>query len=79
MGMSEFYSGRNEDEAIAWLLVQGEDIVPIPGTKQRKYLEENVGAVDVVLTPDELERIEAVVPKGGAAGDRYEDMSTVNR
>lgn len=65
--------------AIAWLLAQGEDIVPIPGTKRRKYLEENAGAVDVVLTSDELARIEAVLPKGATAGDRYEDMSTVNR
>lgn len=65
--------------AIAWLLAQGHDIVPIPGTKRRKYLEENAGAVDVVLTPDELARIEAVMPKGVAAGDRYADMSTVNR
>jgi aryl-alcohol dehydrogenase-like predicted oxidoreductase len=57
--------------ALAWLLAQGEDIVPIPGTKRRKYLEENVGALQVQLTDDELARINAAAPKGAAAGDRY--------
>ncbi|MEH2271319.1 MAG: aldo/keto reductase [Nostoc sp.] len=57
--------------ALAWLLAQGEDIIPIPGTKQRKYLEENVAATEVHLTTDDLNRIEAVAPKGVAAGDRY--------
>jgi aryl-alcohol dehydrogenase-like predicted oxidoreductase len=52
-------------------LAPGEDIVPIPGTKQRKYLEENVAATDMHLTADDLKRIEAVAPKGVAAGDRY--------
>ncbi|HEY9807109.1 MAG TPA: aldo/keto reductase, partial [Candidatus Obscuribacterales bacterium] len=65
--------------ALAWLLAQGQDIVPIPGTKRRQYLEENVAAVDVALTPDELARIDEVAPKGVAVGDRYPDMSTVNR
>jgi aryl-alcohol dehydrogenase-like predicted oxidoreductase len=65
--------------ALAWLLVQGEDIVPIPGTKHRTYLEENVAAVDIILTPEELNRLETVAPKGIAAGERYPDMSTVNR
>jgi aryl-alcohol dehydrogenase-like predicted oxidoreductase len=65
--------------ALAWLLAQGEDIVPIPGTKRRTYLEENVAATSVMLTSDELRRIDAVAPKGGTAGDRYPDMSTVNR
>ncbi|MEO0535788.1 MAG: aldo/keto reductase [Cyanobacteria bacterium P01_A01_bin.123] len=65
--------------AIAWLLAKGEDIVPIPGTKRRQYLEENVAAVDIELTPADLERIEAVAPQGIAAGDRYPDMSSVNR
>ena len=65
--------------ALAWLLAQGQDIVPIPGTKRRQYLEENVAAVDVDLTPDELARIDEVAPKGVAVGDRYPDMSTVNR
>ena len=65
--------------AISWLLHQGEDIVPIPGTKRRKYLEENAAAVDVQLTDEDLSRIDEVAPKGAAAGDRYPDMSTVNR
>jgi len=65
--------------AIAWLLAQGDDIVPIPGTKRRSYLEENVAAVNVTLTPAELERIDEVAPKDFAAGDRYPDMSSVNR
>ncbi|HEY8646202.1 MAG TPA: aldo/keto reductase [Gaiellaceae bacterium] len=65
--------------ALAWVLAQGEDIVPIPGTKRVKYLEENVGAVDVQLTADHLRRIDEAFPKGATAGDRYPDMSTVNR
>lgn len=65
--------------AIAWLLAQGDDIVPIPGTKRRKYLEENAAAVEVTLTSADLERIDAVMPQGSAVGDRYPDMSTVNR
>ncbi|MEA5605390.1 aldo/keto reductase [Nostoc sp. UHCC 0252] len=65
--------------ALAWLLAQGEDIVPIPGTKRRTYLEENVAATEITLTEQELNRLEAVAPKGIAAGERYPDMSTVNR
>jgi aryl-alcohol dehydrogenase-like predicted oxidoreductase len=65
--------------ALAWVLAQGDDIVPIPGTKRVKYLEENVGAVDVELTDEDLRRIDEAFPKGAAAGDRYPDMSTVNR
>ena len=66
--------------ALAWLLAQGEDIVPIPGTKQRRYLEENVGAQGVELSPADLEAIEEVAPKGVAAGDRYHEagMRTIN-
>ncbi|HKN94847.1 MAG TPA: aldo/keto reductase [Thermoleophilaceae bacterium] len=64
--------------AIAWLLHQGEDIVPIPGTKRRKYLEENVGAAEVRLSDDDLARIDEAAPVGAAAGDRYPDMSPVN-
>jgi aryl-alcohol dehydrogenase-like predicted oxidoreductase len=66
--------------ALAWLLAQGEDIVPIPGTKQRRYLEENVGALEVKLTASDLEEIEEVAPKGVAAGDRYHEagMRTIN-
>jgi aryl-alcohol dehydrogenase-like predicted oxidoreductase len=65
--------------ALAWVLAQGEDIVPIPGTKRRAYLEENAAAADVRLTDEELARIDAVAPVGATAGDRYADMSTVNR
>ena len=57
--------------AIAWVLAQGQDIVPIPGTKRRKYLEENLRALDVKLTPQDLEKIDRIAPKGVAAGDRY--------
>jgi aryl-alcohol dehydrogenase-like predicted oxidoreductase len=66
--------------ALAWLLAQGKDIVPIPGTKQRRYLEENIGAVDVQLTSADLEEIEEVAPKGAAVGDRYHEagMRTIN-
>ena len=65
--------------ALAWLLAQGDDIVPIPGTKRRQYLEENVAAVEIALSQSDLDRIDAVAPQGAAAGDRYADMSTVNR
>jgi aryl-alcohol dehydrogenase-like predicted oxidoreductase len=57
--------------ALAWVLAQGNDIVPIPGTKRRKYLQENVGALDVVLTNEDLARIEEVAPKNAFAGSRY--------
>jgi aryl-alcohol dehydrogenase-like predicted oxidoreductase len=64
--------------ALAWVLAQGDDIVPIPGTKRREYLEQNAGAVDVELTDDDLARIDAEVPR--AAGERYDEtgMSAVN-
>ncbi len=67
--------------ALAWVLAQGDDIVPIPGTKRRKYLEENAAAADLTLTNDDLRRIEEAMPKGSAAGDRYyeQQMRTVNR
>jgi aryl-alcohol dehydrogenase-like predicted oxidoreductase len=65
--------------ALAWVLAQGDDIVPIPGTKHVKYLEENVGAAGVQLTGDDLHGIDEAFPKGATAGDRYPDMSTVNR
>lgn len=67
--------------AVAWVLAQGKDIVPIPGTKHRQYLEENVVAVDVALTSEEMQLIEAVAPKGIVVGDRYalQHMSAVNR
>jgi len=64
--------------AIAWVLAQGEDLVPIPGTKRRSYLEQNAGAVDVQLTDDDLARIDAELPS--AAGERYDEtgMASVN-
>jgi aryl-alcohol dehydrogenase-like predicted oxidoreductase len=67
--------------ALAWVLAQGDDIVPIPGTKRRKYLQENVGALDVILTSVDLARIEEVAPKHAFAGERYPDwaMQMVNR
>ncbi len=65
--------------ALAWLLSRGEDVVPIPGTKRVRYLEENAEAADVELTDEELERIEQAFPKGAAAGERYPDMSTIDR
>jgi aryl-alcohol dehydrogenase-like predicted oxidoreductase len=67
--------------ALAWLLSRGEDVVPIPGTKRRHYLEENVGALEVALSEAELARIEAIFPPGVAAGARYPapGMASVNR
>ena len=67
--------------ALAWLLAQGDDIVPIPGTKRRAYVEENVAAADITLTLEELARIDALAPKNVAAGDRYSTslMASVNR
>jgi aryl-alcohol dehydrogenase-like predicted oxidoreductase len=67
--------------ALAWVLAQGDDIVPIPGTKRRKYLEENVGALNVNLSQEDLARIDEVFPPDVAAGKRYPDhmMAAVNR
>jgi aryl-alcohol dehydrogenase-like predicted oxidoreductase len=64
--------------ALAWLLAQGDDIVPIPGTKRVSFLEENASAVEIELSHEELDRIDATVPVGAFAGDRYADMSRVN-
>jgi aryl-alcohol dehydrogenase-like predicted oxidoreductase len=64
--------------ALAWVLAQGNDIVPIPGTKRVRYLEENVAAVDVELTEDDLRRIDEAAPLGATAGDRYPDMSSID-
>jgi len=66
--------------ALAWVLAQGEDVVPIPGTKQRRYVEENVRALEVDLTPADLEEIDEVAPQGVAAGERYHEagMRTIN-
>jgi aryl-alcohol dehydrogenase-like predicted oxidoreductase len=65
--------------ALAWVLSRGEDVVPIPGTKRRSYLEENVAAVDVELSDDDLRRLEEAFPKGATAGERYPDMSSIDR
>jgi aryl-alcohol dehydrogenase-like predicted oxidoreductase len=67
--------------ALAWLLARGEDIIPIPGTKRRKYLEENAGAFNVKLTTQDLRRIDEVAPHGAAHGGRYPEsmMAAVNR
>jgi aryl-alcohol dehydrogenase-like predicted oxidoreductase len=64
--------------ALAWVLAQGHDVVPIPGTKRIRYLEENVAALDVSLSAEDLAHINAAAPIGRTAGDRYADMSSVN-
>jgi aryl-alcohol dehydrogenase-like predicted oxidoreductase len=63
--------------ALAWLLHQGDDVVPIPGTRKRSRLEENVAAADIELSDDQLRALEELFPPGAAAGDRYADMSAV--
>lgn len=67
--------------ALAWVLAQGDDVVPIPGTKRRRYLEENVAAAEIPLTPADRQRIEEIAPKGAAAGTRYPAniMGMINR
>ena len=65
--------------ALAWVMSRGDDVVPIPGTKRVKYIEENAAAADITFTDEELERIDSVLPVGAAAGQRYSDMSPVNR
>jgi aryl-alcohol dehydrogenase-like predicted oxidoreductase len=67
--------------ALAWVLAQGEDIVPIPGTKRVRYLDQNIGALEVKLTHEDLERLDQILPPGAAAGQRYHErgMETVNR
>ncbi len=64
--------------ALAWVLAQGEDVVPIPGTRQVRYLEENVAAAGIELTAEDLARIDEAAPAGGTAGDRYPDMSNID-
>jgi aryl-alcohol dehydrogenase-like predicted oxidoreductase len=65
--------------ALAWLLHRGDDIVPIPGTKRRRYLEENAAASEIELTQDDLARIDEAAPPGPTAGARYPDMSSIDR
>jgi len=64
--------------ALAWVLAQGDDVVPIPGTKKVGRLEENLGALDVELTADDLARIDAALPPGSTSGDRYPDMGPIH-
>ncbi len=65
--------------ALAWVLAQGADFVPIPGTKRTSYLRENIGAADVALSADDLKRLGEIAPKDVAAGDRYPSMATIDR
>jgi aryl-alcohol dehydrogenase-like predicted oxidoreductase len=67
--------------ALAWVLAQGDDIVPIPGTKRVKYLDENIGALDVRLSNDDLKRLDDILPPGAASGERYapQAMAALNR
>ena len=65
--------------ALAWVLAKGDDMVPIPGTKRIKWLEMNVAAAGITLTADDIAKLEAAVPRGMTKGDRYPDMSTVDR
>ena len=60
--------------ALAWVLAQGDHIIPIPGTKRRAYLEDNIGAADVTLTEDILTRLDTLFPRGAAASDRYTEQ-----
>jgi len=64
--------------ALAWVLSRGDDVVPIPGTKRRSYIEENAAASDIELTEDDLARLEEAAPVGATAGDRYPDMSSID-
>lgn len=65
--------------ALAWVLARGDDVVPIPGTKRRSYLEQNVAADDIVLTEEDLRRLDEILPPGATAGARYGDMTSVDR
>ena len=65
--------------ALAWVLAQGDDIVPIPGTKRRTYLDDNLGALDVTLSEADLVRINEILPPGAASGERYPSMATIDR
>ena len=66
--------------ALAWVLAQGDDVVPIPGTKRIRYLDENIGALEIKLTSEDVERLDAILPPGAAAGDRYhpQGMAALN-
>jgi aryl-alcohol dehydrogenase-like predicted oxidoreductase len=77
--MAEERGATPSQLALAWVMAQGEDVVPIPGTKRRTYLEQNAAAADLRLSPDDLARLDAAFPVGATAGERYPDMSTVHR
>ena len=66
--------------ALAWVLAKGDDVVPIPGTKRVRYLDENIAALDVQLSDEDLKRLDRILPPGAAAGQRYHErgMETVN-
>jgi aryl-alcohol dehydrogenase-like predicted oxidoreductase len=80
-GMAQDKGCTTAQLALAWVLAQGDDIVPIPGTKRRRYLDENIDALDVRLSEDELRRLDEILPPGAAAGERYHErgMEAVNR
>ena len=65
--------------ALAWVLAQGDDVVPIPGTKRRTYLQENIDAVNVKLSEDEIRALDEAAPRGATAGERYADMTFIRR
>jgi aryl-alcohol dehydrogenase-like predicted oxidoreductase len=65
--------------ALAWVLSRGDDVVPIPGTKRRTYLEENAAATQITLSDEELQQLDEAFPPGAAAGERYADMSSIGR
>jgi aryl-alcohol dehydrogenase-like predicted oxidoreductase len=76
--LAEAHAATSAQVALAWVLHQGDDVVPIPGTKHQGRLEENVAAIDLRLSSEELSRLDTAFPPGIAAGDRYPDMSGVN-
>jgi aryl-alcohol dehydrogenase-like predicted oxidoreductase len=77
--LAEAHGATTAQIALAWVLHQGDDVVPIPGTKQQRYLEQNVAALDLELSAEDMSRLDAAFPPGVAAGDRYPDMSAVER
>jgi aryl-alcohol dehydrogenase-like predicted oxidoreductase len=80
-GIAEEKKCRPAQLALAWLLARGEDVFPIPGTKRVERLEENIGALEVVLTSEDLSRMDEAFPAGAARGERYSEqaMKALNR
>jgi aryl-alcohol dehydrogenase-like predicted oxidoreductase len=76
--IAEEHDSKPSQIAIAWVLSRGDDVVPIPGTKKRSRLTENLGAVDVQLSAEDLARLDELAPAGSTAGDRYPDMRTID-